>query len=83
MQTEPRRTFIPPENRPVIRGAELRSEQDSRHYLAIFNHPMRRKLFIREIHKNLAFDLEAVFGVQRSQWNQIIRDLSFDLGDDL
>lgn len=79
MQANPQRTFIPPENRPVIRGAELRSEPDSRHYLAIFNHPERRKLFIEDVHKDLGFDLNAVFGIQRSQWNQIISDLSPDL----
>ncbi len=83
MQAEPRRTFIPPANRPVIRGAELRSEADSRHYLAIFNHPLRRQLFIEEIHKDLAFDLTKVFGIQRNQWNQIMADLRPDLKDRL
>lgn len=49
MERALKRTFIPPQNRPTIRGAQLRSARDSLHYLAIFNNPIRRQSFLKQL----------------------------------
>jgi hypothetical protein len=49
MENNTKRTFIPPEKRPSIRGAKLRNGKDSTHYLSIWNNMMRRQLFIRQL----------------------------------
>ncbi len=44
-----KRTFIPPQNRPSIRSAALRSESDSSHYLAVVADARRRRQFIEQL----------------------------------
>lgn len=78
MSFEPKRTFIPPENRPNIRGAELRSGVHARHYLAIFNHPARRLLFLEEQTRQPTFETTEVFGIHRDEWLLLIKALRGD-----
>lgn len=85
MEHMSKRTFIPPENRPKIRGAKLRSGRDSNHYLAVWDNLMRRQLFLRQFKAGLPtntslndpidLNIEEIFGVDQSLFIQLIDDV--------
>lgn len=66
-----KRTFIPPQNRPSIRSAALRSESDSSHYLALVADARRRRQFIEQLIEGK----QSIPGLEHELVKRVLTDL--------